>query len=234
MPAKKTKAVKSTGARKKTTQQDELDLSQYENAADVETTPITPPQNKPQFVKIAIVVLVLVAVAALVLRNRSWFLAATVNGTPIPRWELNNRLTKRYGNQMLEALIGERLITDAATKQGVQVAAEEIKAKIDEVEKSFGGQMSIDDALKLQGMTREEFENQVRVQLLIDKMLSKEVSVSGEEIDTYLKDNAALVSSDPAKRREEAEKAVKTNKIAEKFQSWFTQLKESAKVSKYL
>lgn len=194
--------------------------------------------TKPQFFKIAVVVLIVAALAAVLFRNRGWFVAATVNGTPIPRWELNDRLTKRFGDQVLEAIIGEKLITDAAAKAGVSASNEEIGAKVNEIEQSLSGSMKLDDALQLQGVTREEFESQVRVQILIDKMMSKEVSVSAQEIDEYVKGATAagqtLSASEAAQQREAAEKELKANKVAEKFQEWFAKLKEEAKVQKYL
>jgi parvulin-like peptidyl-prolyl isomerase len=201
---------------------------------DTETPEFKSPK-RPQFFKIALIVLVVAGVAALLLRNRGWFMAATVNGAPIPRWELNNRLTQRYGSQLLEAIIGEKLITSEAQKQGVTIPNEEIQARVAEIEKSLNGSMKLEDALKLQGISKGEFESQVRVQLLIDKMLSKEVSVSAQEVDEYLKSNSpTLTASDPAQRREQAEKEVRSNKISEKFQEWFAELKKNAKINRYL
>ncbi len=231
MPTK----TKKTPLKSKTHKNTNTNLETKTAALDVESNFGEAPRRKPQFTKIAVVVLLLVALAALILRNKGWFIAATVNGSPIPRWELNDRLSKRYGTQVMEAIIGEKLISDAALKQGVSVGSDEIANRIKDVEKSLNGTMKLDDALKMQGVSKDEFENQVRIQLLIDKMLSKEVSVSATEVDDFLKNSGSLITaSDPAQRRTEAEKEVRNNKITEKFQQWFADLKAKAKINRYL
>jgi len=236
MPARK-KTAKTSRSRKnvkRTASQIELDELQTDLPVETDTSAITS-TRKPPFMKMASVVLVLVVVGALLYRNRSMFIAATVNGQPILRSELNKRLTDRFGSQTLEAMIGERLVTAAAKKEGVQASQDEIKAKIAEVEQGLQGQMKLDDALALQGISRKEFESQIEIQIIIDKMLGKDVSVSAQEVDEYLSANkGSFTSSDSAKQKEEATAQIKNNKISQKFQEWFTKLKEEAKISKFI
>lgn len=199
-------------------------------------TPVVPPRPSPIRFKVILGFVVLVVVAALVWsKNKGWLLAASINGQPVTRAELNERLTQRFGSQMLEAMVGEKLIMNEAAKQGSVANDDEVKQKIAEVEKSLSGTMSLDDSLKMQGITRDEFENQVRIQLVIEKMLSSEVSVSAEEVTDYLKNNAnTMTATTDAERKTEAENQIKGNKMAQKFSEWFAKLKDSAKIEKYL
>lgn len=194
------------------------------------------PRSSPLRFKVILGLIVLVAVVGFVWsKNKGWLLAATIDGRPVTRSELNQRMTQRFGSQMLEAMIGEKLIMNEAAKQGSVVSDDEVKQKITEVEKSLSGSMSLDDSLKMQGITLAEFENQVRIQLVIEKMLSREVSVSAEEVAEYVKNNAkTMTASTDAERKTEAENQIKGNKMAQKFSEWFAKLKDSAKIEKYL
>src|SRR3989344_8149890 len=157
MPARKKLA--KTGHTRKNVKHTASEIEHDEAQMSLSVEPETPAfasRRKPSFMKLAAVVLILVIVGALLYRNRSLFIVATVNGQPILRSELNKRLTDRFGSQTLEAMVGERLVTAAARKEGVQVSQDEIKAKITEVEQGLQGQMKLDDALALQGITRKE------------------------------------------------------------------------------
>lgn len=229
---KKTKTKKRTTTRKVISQN--LSVPNYTESYEQVDSSIKS-LGKSKFFIIGFLVLVAAGLLALAFQNRSLFIAGTINGTPVTRMELNKRLTDRYGSQVFESIIGERLIAAEAEKQSVSVTGEELNAKISEIEASLNGQMKLEEALKLQGVTQSEFENQVRIQLLIDKMLSKEVSVSATEVDDYVKNNSlSLTATEAGAQRQEAEKTILSNKIAEKFQEWFAKLKEAAKVQRYL
>ncbi|RJR14792.1 hypothetical protein C4579_04195 [Candidatus Microgenomates bacterium] len=230
MPAKKT-------SHKRSAKTSVVDIEEYPQSQPEmpEMYSMMDQPRKPRFMLLALVVVVLAIVAALILRNKELFVAATVNGMPIPRWELNDKLTQRFGNQILETMIGERLITAEATKQGVTVSQAELDAKIAEIESTLQGQMSLDDALELQGITKSEFESQIRVQILIDKLLASEVSVTASEVDDYIASNSAyLTATEPAQQRIEAEEQLRSNKTAEKFQVWFADLKEKANIQRFV
>lgn len=180
-------------------------------------------------------VLLVAGVLFFVRSQQSLFFAARVNGQPIWRNELSKRLNDRFGQQLMEAMIGERLILEAAAKDGVTVTDQDVAAKVKEIEGTLTGAMNLDDTLKLQGITRSEFEKQVRVQLAIDKMFSDEVSVSAEEVAAYVETNKAMMSSsDPAQQTAQAQTELKSNKINEKFVEWFSKAKEAAQIQRFL
>ncbi|KKT47203.1 MAG: hypothetical protein UW37_C0012G0001, partial [Candidatus Gottesmanbacteria bacterium GW2011_GWA2_44_17] len=136
--------------------------------------------------------------------------------------------------QTLEGMISEKLIAQEARRSGVVVTQEEIDKQEEEVLKSFGGKVTLDELLKFQGTTKAEFDGQIRLQLLVNKLLEKDVTVTDEEIASYRETNKALmVSSDEADLKEEARKALLEQKINEKIQPWFTELKNKAKIFKF-
>jgi len=165
---------------------------------------------------------------------RNYFIVATINGQPISRFELSGRLYSQFGDQILESLINERLIMGAARQQGIFVTAEELDARQNEIEEKIQEQMSLEEALKLQGLTPTTFRRQLEIQLSIEKMFEKESTVSAEEIDNYVTDNAALFqeSTDAAKMKKDATEILKQQKLNEKYQTWFEKVKQEAKVTK--
>ena len=44
--------------------------------------------------------------------------------------------------------------------------------------KTLGPDVKLDDLLKYQGMTKTDFENQIRLQLTVEKILGKDVAVA--------------------------------------------------------
>lgn len=191
--------------------------------------------NKHKFIKPALIAVFLIGILALGWqRYKNLFVVAMVDGRPIFRSELNNRLLSQYGSQTMEGLIGEKLILENAQKQNINITQKEIDERIVEIEKSLNG-MKLDEALKLQGMNKADFISRQKIQLSIDKMFAKDVSVSAAEIDDFIKNNSMyLTATEAAQKLVEAEATIRNNKIEQKFTEWFNKIKEEAKVSRFL
>lgn len=158
-----------------------------------------------------------------------------VNGRPIWRWELNRVLQQRYGKQTLEALVSERLIQGEAAKQGVVVSPAEVRSKEEEIVKDLGGTVRLEEILKIQGVTKGEFDQQVTMQLMLQKLLTKDLTITDADIERYIATNRALlVATEEAAIREEARRAILEAHISEKLQPWFNDLKAKAKILRFL
>ncbi len=197
---------------------------------------IVPPTPAPRFKSKTIYVLILaVGIIGLLLANKGLVVAGIVNGKPIFRWELNKTLVSRFGKQTLEGIISERLIADAAAKAGVSVTKEDIEAKENEIVSGLAGDVKLEDLLKLQGLTKEDFDSQIKLQLTVEKLLSKDISVSEEDITSYIATNrSTLTATDEASLRTEARAALVNQKVSEKIQPWFMELKDSAKILRFI
>ena len=206
-------------------------------SASLDVTPVNSPapsvgRMQPKWMIVAALVVIL---GGLLLTNKGILFAAIVNGKPIFSWELNHMLKARFGEQTLEGMIGERLVFEEAQNKGVSVSQEEMDAKKAEIVASLGGDAQFEDLLKFQGMTREDFEHQIRLQLLVQKLLGNDVEVTEEEVDAYIANNRAmLTATDPAQLRTEARTVILDQKVSEKIQPWFLELKENAKVMRFL
>jgi foldase protein PrsA len=180
---------------------------------------------------IAIALLVILAAVALV--KKGYVVAAVVNGKPIFRWELNAQLANRFGAQTLDSMITEKLIADAAKKQGIEVTQADIDAKVMTITQTLGENVNLEELLQYQGMTKADFEHQVRLQLTVEKVLGKDVAVEESEIDTFISANRETMSAtDEASLRQEAKDTLVSQKTSEKMQPWLMELRENAKVTK--
>jgi len=197
--------------------------------ADMQKKPSRRSVWKPLIVVLVVLFLVLLGA------NKGWVVAAVVDGKPIFSWQLNTILRQRYGAQTLEGLIGEQLIASEAKKQGVSVTQKDIEQRQNEVLSSMGTDVSLDDFLQFQGLTKEDFQHQLMIQLTVEQLLTKDMKVTDAEVDAYIASNSAtLTATEPAKLREEATQAIRNNAVSEKLQTWFTDLRQKAAVMKFL
>jgi foldase protein PrsA len=214
-------------------------LQRTEETVDFSPETSTPEevQKKPKlFSKKNITFFVILVLIIVVWQFKGMFIAATVNGSPISRFQVDDQLRKRFGSQVLDNIINERLIMGATRQKGIFVTEAEITAKISEIEKRLQGQTTIDEALKAQGMTKDDLHQQIEIQIAIDKMFTAESTISAKEIDDYITQNKELTknATDPAALKEEVTNILKQQKTADSFDKWFAQLKQNAKVNKFL
>ena len=84
-------------------------------------------------------------------------------------------------------------------------------------------------------MLFRSFKEQLKLRLQLTRMLEGEVTVSEEEVDTFLKDNAkTLVATGEAEQRAEAREKVKEQKINSSLQGWVEGLLAKAKITRFL
>lgn len=198
---------------------------------DMPPQPVVKPKRLWRTVVIVLAVLFLVLLAA----NKGWLVAAVVNGKPIFSWQLNKTLRARYGQQTLEGMIGESLITDEAQKAGVTITAADLEKKQKEVLSNLGTDVSLDDFLKFQGLTKTDFQHQLSVQLTVERLLTRGLTITDDDVTNYIATNrATLRATDPATLKEEAKQTIISNMVSEKLQTWFTELRRKAAVVKFL
>jgi parvulin-like peptidyl-prolyl isomerase len=222
---------KKTMSKKTTKRHEMID----ESTKDILSTPPVAmyPETGPGTSSTRWIVIAFVVIVALgaFLGSRGYIVAAMVNGKPVFRWDLEKSLNQRFGAQTLESMISERLIADTAAKQGVQITSTEVEKKMNDLVKTLGPNVKLDDLLKYQGMTKADFESQIKLQLTVEKLLGKDVAVSDSEVADYItKNKETLTATDEAALKTEAKDAVQSQKISEKIQPWFAEVKAKANI----
>ena len=142
----------------------------------------------------AYVIAGVIILAALLFSLKGFFIAATVNGSPISRLAVINELEKQSGKQILDSLITEKLIKDEARKKGISVDGDEIDLIIKEITDQVVSQgETLEQFLTNQNVTQDELENRIMIQQELEKLLSDKIKVSEEEISKYIKDNEIII-----------------------------------------
>lgn len=104
-------------------------------------------------------------------RTDSWPVVALVNNDPITRFELNQLMYKRVGQEALENLVVDKLIVQELSSKKVTVSDDEVSKKVEEIKAQIGSQESFDQALAIQGMTEEQLKGQIKIQLALEKLV---------------------------------------------------------------
>ena len=178
-----------------------------------------------------LIVIAVLILAGLLYFKRQWIIAASVNGRPIWRWQLNQVLEKKYGNQVLDQLISEQLIQQKAQEKGISISQERVDQEIKKIETELGGSDSFQEVLTSQNINLEELEKEIKKQLILEDFLSEGIEISQEEIDQYLTENKDSISAETEEEKvDEATEALKLEKMNEKFQNWYQTLREEAKI----
>ena len=168
--------------------------------------------------------------------------AAKVNGQVITVTELNaqlDQLKKQYPQmftgtdaegrlldfkqRLIENLINQALIEQAAKQKGINVSDADIQKQIDQLKSGFKDQSQFDQALKSAGMTVDQLKTQIRNQLVTQKLvesLASNQAVSDADIQAYYDKNKSQFFQKPAKRASHilfkaTDKAVATKVLGE-------------------
>jgi len=118
---------------------------------------------------------------------------ATVNGQPITRQDFYIALSELAGRPVLDQLIGEMLIDQAAAQAGVSVSKEEVELEFEAVRQQVGPDFEI--LLAQYGMTADDLRKNLKIGLLVFKVSTKDVVVTDEQIATYYDEHTAEFES---------------------------------------
>ncbi|NBG87967.1 SurA N-terminal domain-containing protein [Isachenkonia alkalipeptolytica] len=102
----------------------------------------------------------------------------------------NAMLLPELQHQTIENIIGQRVLTQEAENQGMEVTDEEIDENIGMLVQQFGGEEGFQEALEADNLTEEDLEQMVYEELLISQLFETElnfddIEVTDEEIEAF-------------------------------------------------
>lgn len=180
-----------------------------------------------------IIPLIIVVLAVAVWYFRSEFVVATVNGQPITRWTLVKTLEEKNGKATLQSIVTEELISQEAAKRNIDISPTDVNAEISKIEKSLSAQgQNIDLVLSQQGMSREDLDKQIKLQLMLKKMVGA-VKVTAADVDKYIEDNKEAIPDDAdlTTIKAQVKEQLEQQKISEKIQEFISNLQKKAKIN---
>jgi hypothetical protein len=168
--------------------------------------------------------------------------AASVNGQLVSRIDVVKELEKQGGKKTLDVFILKTLISQEAKKRKVAVSQKDVDAEIAKIEKNVATQgATLESLLAQQGMTKANLVDEIRLQLLVTKMVGNDAVVTDKEIDDYIKaqsEQMALSSLEQpeaeAPSRKVVKEQIKQQKLQEKIQAFITDLREKAKIKYFI
>lgn len=186
---------------------------------------------------VALAILIILFIILLLYFFKGLFIAAMVNGEPISRISVIKELEKQTGRATLESLITKKLILQEARKRNVVVAQAEIDSELKKIETNLKGQgTTLDQALQLQGMTRDQLISEIRLQLVIQKLVSSDVKITNKEIADFLTTNKEQFPEGTTEEemKSQAKEQIKSQKLQEKTQTFLADLQKKAKIRNFV
>ena len=142
----------------------------------------------------------LAVIGILLLGNLFWFIlwvwpsdkgqnggevVASIDGDEITRQQWLSEIESRYGKETLQDLVNEAVMEKAAKKYEIDVTDEEIELEIALIR-------STQDASDMANLTDAQLRQKVRAQLILEKVLAKDVIIEEEQVTTYYEENKSL------------------------------------------
>jgi foldase protein PrsA len=116
---------------------------------------------------------------------------ATVNGQPISRATFDQRLeSSPMGRTVLQQLVQETLIEQYAKNNNITVSDAEVDQRENQIKANFPTG-SWDEMLKARGLTESDVRSALREQIILDKALTKDVTITPAQIKDYFNKNHA-------------------------------------------
>ena len=109
----------------------------------------------------------------------------TVNGSPITRANLNKAVQQKWGRKILEDLIEQELIFQAARTRGLTISEEEFNARLNAVKSEYGSLADFNAMMAKRGIKGPAFRRELRAQMLLEKLVEQIGKVTQQEARAY-------------------------------------------------
>ena len=117
---------------------------------------------------------------------------ATVGKKTILRQEWLNELEARYGKDVLKEMVDQKVIEEMAAKYKIKITNQDVEREYRMLQATY-------NSLSKQSVKNEEkWKEQIRSNLLLEELLTKDVEVSNDELSNYYKKNKELFHVPPA------------------------------------
>ncbi len=184
-----------------------------------------------------IIAIVILAMGGILFFGRGLIVAAVINGQPISRLAFIQEAEKQAGKQTLSAMIRNILVEQEATKQKVVISEKQISDQIKSIENNLTKQgQNIDQMLTLEGMTRADLRKVIRLDLLVTKMVEKNIKVSDKDVNDYIVKNKEILPKDQSESqlKKTVVERLKQQQLSEKAQAWLADIEKKAKIVKFV
>lgn len=114
---------------------------------------------------------------------------AEVNGENINEKDFYKQLEIQYGKEVLDRMINDLLIKQAAKKEGIIASESEINSELNMIKEQYGTEEAFNKALIDYNITLDELKESVVNKILFDKLATKEVKITEDEIKAFYEEH---------------------------------------------
>lgn len=187
-----------------------------------------------KYITIALLVII---VAGILFTFKNQLIVATVNGEPINRFAFINELEKQDGKRVMESIVSKTLVLQEAKKKNIVISQGDIDAEIKKIEESLKARgQTLDQVLQLQGVTIDVVQEQIKLNLMMKKLLGDKIAVSDKDVADYLEKNKSTLpeGTNPEDAKTQAKSQLEQQKFQEKAQEFMKSLQDKAKINYYI
>ncbi|MCK4323954.1 MAG: peptidyl-prolyl cis-trans isomerase [Armatimonadetes bacterium] len=116
----------------------------------------------------------------------------TVNGNAITRASLNKAVQQEWGRKILENLIEQELIFQAARTRGLTISEEEFGARLNAVKSEHESLEDFNAMMAKRGIKGPAFRQELRGQMLLDKLVKQIGKVTEDDARAYYDDHLSF------------------------------------------
>lgn len=179
----------------------------------------------------------IVLIISLLFIFKSLFIVAIVNGEPVSRLSVVKELEKQGGKAILDRLITKKLILQEAKERNVAISQNDIDQELKKIAASLESQgTTIDQTLASQGMSRDQLVDELKIQLIVQRMVEKNVTITDKEIDEFIATNKNQLQEGITedKLRQQSIEQIKQQKLQGKTQEFIKSLLDKAKIINFV
>lgn len=114
--------------------------------------------------------------------------------------ETAKQIYDQQKEMIVNYLVETQILMQHAVETGIKVDDARVDEEVAKVEANFGSKEAFDEALTQQGMTLEEFKENMREQLLISETvasITKDITVTDEDVKKYYDEHVAEYTTSP-------------------------------------
>ncbi len=162
---------------------------------------------------------------------------ARVNGQAITKTRYFSELHKSSGQQVLDEMITKLIIKQEAERMGVNVSQSDIEEEITKLRSSVESQGStLEQVLTYQGVTYDQLLENIKIQKMLEAILTDRVSITDDEIKSFYEENKDFYGNE--KSFDELYNDIKFQLFQERmtaaYRSWIEEQKAASNIEKYI
>ncbi|HZK33042.1 MAG TPA: peptidylprolyl isomerase [Tissierellaceae bacterium] len=121
-------------------------------------------------------------------------IVAKVGDVNITKEELYDLMVQQNGQQILDALIVEKIVELEVKSKNIEISEEEVEEEFNKMKEELGGEIQFNQALQQSGLTTDVLKDNITMNFKINKLIEPYISISDEEMQDYFEENKSVLA----------------------------------------